>query len=473
MATSYETDLIDRYVALRARESFWAYRLYMNEDLRVGWWEREVAAKLELFYRRMISNERPIEVFEAPPQHGKSTTVVDFISWMIGRHPDTRTIYASFSDRLGIRANLQLQRMFSGAKYQRVFPEVVIPGRGQSMATRDRKLIELVGRKGSFRNTTVRGPVTGESLDFGVVDDPLKGRLEANSPTFREGTWNWFTDDFFTRFADHAGLLIILTRWHVADPVGLLIENGANVKVHKYPALATEDGKHRKEGEPLSPQLKSKEFLLERKKLLTKSSWESLYQQSPFVADGDMFPISRFVMEPYAPPASEVVRRVRYWDKAGTKDGDGAETSGTLLWELRDGRFAVIHVAHGRWSALEREAHIKTWAQADGYDTTIYVEQEPGSGGKESAEFTIRNLAGFSIFADRPTGDKVIRAEPYAAQVQGGNVILVAGEWNRAFLEEHQQFPNGALKDMVDSTSGAFNKLVEDTYNIAALGAEL
>ena len=64
---------------------------------------------------------------------------------------------------------------------------------------------------------------------------------------------------------------------------------------------------------------------------------------------------------------------------------------------------------------------------------TIWVEQEPGSGGKESAQSTIRNLAGFRVYADRVTGDKESRAEPYAAQVEGCNVTLVQGEWNRPF----------------------------------------
>ena len=89
----------------------------------------------------------------------------------------------------------------------------------------------------------------------------------------------------------------------------------------------------------------------------------------------------------------------------------------------------------------------------------IAIEQEPGSGGKESAETTIRNLAGWRVTADRPTGDKVVRAEPYAAQVQGGNVLLVKGAWNQDFIDEHVSFPVGRAKDQVDAASAAFNLL--------------
>ena len=77
----------------------------------------------------------------------------------------------------------------------------------------------------------------------------------------------------------------------------------------------------------------------------------------------------------------------------------------------------------------------------------IVVEQEPGSGGKESAEATIRHLRGFRVRTDRVTGSKEVRAEPFAAQVQGGNVWLVAGEWVRGFLDEAEVFPQGKHKD--------------------------
>ena len=93
----------------------------------------------------------------------------------------------------------------------------------------------------------------------------------------------------------------------------------------------------------------------------------------------------------------------------------------------------------------------------------IYVEQEPGSGGKESAENTVLNLAGFDVHADRVTGDKLTRAKPLAAQAEAGNVYIVAGPWNDDFLAECHRFDgqNGVM-DQVDAASGAFNKLVLD-----------
>ena len=462
-----DIDLIEALAVARARTSFWAFRCYMNPKMKKGWWQRKIAEELQVFYEDIVAGKRPKLVIQAPPQHGKSVIIIDFLAWVAGQNPDLKTIFASFSDRLGVRANRFLQRIYDSAKYRRIFPNTRIDAQGGSWV-RNREMLEYIDHVGYFRNTTVRGSVTGESLDLGVIDDPIKGRAEANSPSVRDGAWEWLTDDFLTRFSDEGALLIILTRWHVDDPVGRLLAEDPEVRVVTYPAIAIEDEEFRKVGDPLFPEHKSLEFLLARKAILSESSWESLYQQSPFIRSGGMFPIDKFVIVDTFDP-TEVLKSIRYWDKAGTKDGDGAETAGVLLHKLRDGTFLVEHLVHGRWAALEREKHIKTWTMADGIGVQSHVEQEPGSGGKESAESTIRNNAGFSVYADRPSGDKVVRAEPYAAQVQGGNVKVLRGPWNKAFLECHEYFPNGKTKDIVDASSGAFNKLFGQIYDLEAL----
>jgi phage terminase large subunit-like protein len=105
---------------------------------------------------------------------------------------------------------------------------------------------------------------------------------------------------------------------------------------------------------------------------------------------------------------------------------------------------------------------IRQCAEIDGSGVTIYVEQEPGSGGKESAKNTIINtLPGYACFADKVKGDKYVRAQPLAAMVQAHNVFLVAGTWNEGYLSELHAFEpeSSGRKDRVDASSGAFNKL--------------
>ena len=104
---------------------------------------------------------------------------------------------------------------------------------------------------------------------------------------------------------------------------------------------------------------------------------------------------------------------MRYWDKAGTLGG-GKRTAGVLMHTLKNKRFLITDVTKGQWDARLREQFIKNCCTLDNERykrVKTWVEQEPGSGGKESAESTIANLAGFSIQADRVTGDKVTKSQ--------------------------------------------------------------
>lgn len=156
-------------------------------------------------------------------------------------------------------------------------------------------------------------------------------------------------------------------------------------------------------------------------------------------------------------------RRVRYWDKAGTEDG-GAYTAGVRMSMTPDKKFYVEHVVRGQWSPAGRNQVIKTTTDADhalfGKKIKVMIEQEPGSGGKMDALYTVSDLAGHNIHAELPVGNKFTRASPMAAQAEVGNVFLVEGEWNEPYLDEMEAFDLDAkFKDQVDASSGAFNEL--------------
>jgi predicted phage terminase large subunit-like protein len=312
----------------------------------------------------------------------------------------------------------------------------------------------------------VGGAINGMELNLGVLDDPIKGRAEANSKTTRDRTWEWFADDWSTRFASRSGLVIIVTRWHVDDVVGRLMERDPTLPVLAFPAIAEHDEKFRRKGEALFEALKPLDFLLGQKRLMSQASWEAEYQQHPIVVGGGILPVDKLrVISMF--DRSQIEKAVRAWDKAGTEGGEGAYTAGVLMHKMRNGVFVIEDVVRGRWSALEREQHIKRISQLDQDNLQrgrwvsyqIVIEQEPGSGGKESAEATIRNLAGFDVTADRVTGSKEVRAEPFAAQVQAGNVWLVAGLWVQEFRDEAEAWPRGRTLDQIDAAAMAFAHL--------------
>ena len=111
--------------------------------------------------------------------------MIDFIAWACGHAPELRVIYSSFSDRLGIRANLRLQRALDSKPYRRLFPQTRLNDKHivtiAERHLRNHDVLEFVGHEGYFRNATVGGSITGEALDLSVIDDPIKGRADANS----------------------------------------------------------------------------------------------------------------------------------------------------------------------------------------------------------------------------------------------------------------------------------------------------
>jgi len=263
--------------------------------------------------------------------------------------------------------------------------------------------------------------------------------------------------------------ILIMQRLHQDDPAGhILSKQKENIRHICLP------GEIRNYREKLNPPELVKNYvddLLDVNRL----SWKVLKDletdlgqygyagqigQDPTPPGGGMFKVDRFILTNTLPKSGEVIKTIRYWDKAGTVNKESAYTVGVRMSHLTNNRWIVEDVKRGRWGTHERESVIRQTAEADGTRVEIWEEQEPGSSGKESAEGTIRNLAGFRVYAERPTGEKAHRADPYSVQVNNGAFMLVNAIWNREYIEEHRFFPFSTYKDQVDASSGAFNKLI-------------
>ena len=440
---------LEALAALEARESFYAFRQHMSclpqkgMTLKRGWFQRDVSLALHGFYDDLIAGLRPKLVIEAPPQHGKSLLVTDFIAWLAGKHPDFRTIYTSFSDRLGVRANLRLRRLFASPRYKATFPDFSI-GQGGQMNT---QLLEYARADGYFRNTTVLGSITGESLDLGVIDDPMKGRDQANSEVYRNKVWDWFTDDFLTRFSEEAGLLCILTRWHVDDPIGRLIDKNPAIKRLRYPAIAECDEEHRKAGEPLFPEHKSLEFLLERKAVMASHNWEALYQQNPMVPEGDIIKIDQFGRYNIAPTERDMI--VHSWD-TGYKAGIHNDPSVGQVWLVREARCYLVDVVRRRMEYPELKRAVV--ALADKWTPDAILVEDKASG--HSLIQDLKSEKRMPVIAVIPEKDKITRMTTASPMIEAGLVYLPKqAPWLNDLEAEFTQFPNGAHDDQVDALS--------------------
>lgn len=381
-----------------------------------------------------------------------------------------RFLGASHGERYALRDARRMRQLIESDWYQERWP--------LKLARDQNAKGKYENEAKGFREAMPVSSMTGSRGDRVLWDDPHSVEA-ANSPAELATTERVFTETLPTRLNDpvSSAIIIIMQRLHERDVSGLIIEGDYGYEHLMLPMefeperrCATSIGFEDPRTEPdelLFPERFPRHVVERDKNILGEYATAGQLQQRPAPRGGGTFPIDRFQITDHKPHRREIMASVRYWDKAGTSGG-GAFTAGVLMHRMRDGTYLIEDVERGQWEALERERRLRQTAEMDGHAVKVWVEQEPGSGGKESAERSIRSLAGFTAAADRVTGDKETRAEPYAAQVQAGNVYLLRGDWNRAFLGEHETFPAGKYKDQVDAAAGAFIK-VASGVNYGAL----
>jgi predicted phage terminase large subunit-like protein len=239
------------------------------------------------------------------------------------------------------------------------------------------------------------------------------------------------------------------------DPTGLFLKRGSRHVC--LPARLSEDvrpkhlRKYYRKG-LLDPVRKGPAALRRAEQDLGSYAFQGQYMQRPGPKGGAMFKTDRFILiDSLSEIGEDVVMWSRGWDKAGTQDG-GSFTVGAKLGKTAGGRFVVADVKRDQIDSGRREIWIRRTAEQDGYGVKVGVEQEGASGGKESAENTVRNLAGFSVEVvkvGKSLGDLVHRADPFSTQVNNGNVFVLRRDWTEEFVEEFKHFPNGKYNDQV------------------------
>jgi len=415
-------------------------------------------------------------IINIPPRHMKSLAVcVFFPTWVWINEPTSRWLFSSYAQDLSTRDSLKCRRLIQSEWYQSIWGDRYEITSDQNQKTRFEN-----NYTGVRLSTSVDSLACGEGGDYIVVDDPHNTK-QAESELKRNNVLLWWDEVMSTRLNNpRTGVkIIVMQRLHEQDLTGHILEKELDYEHLCLPA-EFEGGTRCKtrlftdprtsNGEVLWDGIYNKQALGILKRELNAEVDESgntitesyavagQLQQRPAPRGGGMFKVENFRTINIVDP-KEIQRTVRYWDKAGTEDG-GCATAGVLIHRMKNGSFIVADRVKGRWSVGRREKRIRLTAEMDGKGVHVWVEQEPGSGGKESAENTIRNLAGWRVKADKVTGDKVVRAEPYADQVEISNVFLLKGDWNKDFILEHESFPVGKEKDSVDATAGGINKLI-------------
>ncbi len=392
-----------------------------------------------------------------PPGAAKSTySSVLFPVWWFTRHPGTSVIATCHT--------ADLAKHF--ARQARSLVTEHAAALGYELQGGERATSRWVtSTRGQYFATGVRGPLTGRRADLAIIDDPIRGMADAESPRQRNYLWDWYRSDLITRLKPRGRVVIVMARWHQDDLAARLLEhNEEEWTVLRLPALAeVDDPLGRLPGQALWPEWEDEAALLRKRDQVGERVWSALFQQDPRPDQDSLFEVTKIEIIA-APPDSAGGMIVRAWDLAATaSDGrnDPDYTVGVKLLRDAAGRVIVLDVIRQRTSALAVEHALLGAAEADGKSVLISLPEDPGQAGKSQVLSYVRKLAGYQLKTSRDTGSKLTRALPVAAQIEAGNLALVHAAWNHDFIDELRDFPFGRKDDQVDALARAFSDAAE------------
>jgi predicted phage terminase large subunit-like protein len=394
-----------------------------------------------------------------PPGHAKSTYAsVLFPAWYVGKNPRNNLISASFNSTLAERFGRKVRDQVSNSFWP--FPEVQLSGTTKSKGEWETNL------GGEYFAAGVGGGITGRRLDLGLIDDPIKGREDADSITIREKTWDWYLNDFRTRLKPRASIVLIQTRWHEDDLAGRILpedyafesgditaRDGEVWRVINLPALAEDnDYMGRQPGQPLWPDWGyDLAWAEQERRSQTQRSWTALYQQRPAPDEGDYF------------------RRewIRYYD-----------TMPTNLKVYGASDYAVTadggdYTEHGVFGVdVDDNVYVLDWWYGQ-TDSDIWIEQllnlmdawKPIEWGEESGQIA----KGLGPFIDKrqrecksyvyrkqwpSVAEKATRAQAIRGRMAQGKVYFPKNApWLNRLVSQLLTFPAGKYDDAVDVLS--------------------
>ncbi len=229
-----------------------------------------------------------------PPRHSKSeTATIHFPAWYLLRNPEKRVIVTSYS--------ADLAKTFS-RRTRGIVREVGMELFGIELSDESASVEQwaLNGHHGLYIASGVGGGITGQGASLLVIDDPVKSADEANSPTYRQRVWDWYTSTAYTRLEPDGAVVIILTRWHPDDLAGRLLQEmdngGDQWEVLSLPALAenANDPLGRELGQPIWPERYGVEDFERIRRAVGPYVWSALYQQRPQDIEGGAFKATWF-----------------------------------------------------------------------------------------------------------------------------------------------------------------------------------
>lgn len=393
-----------------------------------------------------------------PPGSAKSTYgSVVVPSYVMGAQPGYRVIAVSYGSDLARKMGRRSRSVVKQPKYSSIFDTTI----SADSSAADEWALE---NGSEYMSGGILSGITGNRANLVVVDDPIKGRQDAESDVIRQRTIEAFDDDVKTRLLPGGSVIIIQTRWHEEDLAGSILpegyagesgviecRDGQQWEVICLPAKAerADDPLGRAPGEYLWPEWFGRDHWtqFERK----PRTWASLYQQRPAPEEGDLF--RREWLRPYeTEPARDTLRIYGASDYAVTADGGDY----------------TVHIVVGI-DPQQRIWLLDLWRQQA--DSSVWVEafcdlvkqwkpiwwaEETGQIKSGVGPFLLRRMRERQAYVARETfptrGDKAIRAQSIRGRMAlDGLYVPTAKPWCEAFIHELLTFPTGRHDDQVDA----------------------
>ena len=216
-----------------------------------------------------------------PPRTGKTEIIGNiFTSWYLGRSSNKKVMYTSYGYDLSEKASRRARQICKSQEFKNVFPNFRMADDKSESANWETL------ERGGYYARGVGGGITGSGFHLGIVDDPHKDRMEAESVVSRGRVLDWYKSTFFTRRdpRDNA-IIIIMTRWHDEDLAGTLLKEAHENEWEQIVIPAVTDEKFTS----FFPERFSTEMLIETHHKIGEREWQSLYMQDPLKSMGAIF----------------------------------------------------------------------------------------------------------------------------------------------------------------------------------------
>lgn len=370
------------------------------------------------------------------------------------RHPEKRVAYCSYAQKFSETQAVKAHRYARAAGVQ---PNPLM---------RSRKDWQTVQGGGLFA-TGVGGEFTGRGADLLIIDDPIRDRVQADSPAYRNNVWSWFEDVAETRYEPGASVVVLMTRWHEDDFSGRLIKfRGDEFTVVRIPSLAdgldaygkaeAPDPLGRDLDVPLWPERYGFEALdkIRREKPYT---FASLYQGLPRPKEGRLFGEPTFYTK-----LPESYRVVLGGDLAYSAASRADHSAVVVFFVSREDDRDIWYVRTvERWQeningSLEKLERLQK--QYGGAQLNV-----EGNGPQKAVADLLQDK-GLTVNRVNRVTDKYSEAQAFAEAWNSDRVrVPESASWLSDFLEEIQNFTgiNDASDDQIDAAVNGYEDSAE------------